>query len=67
MPRFFRIIIHLVVFTTGLTAAGFTNFWDWELLRGLLLPIVAAGFFFYMVLFMATGAYRVFQPSNRGE
>lgn len=67
MPRFFRIIIHLAVFAIGLGAAGFTDFWDWEPFRGLLLPIVAAGFFFYMVLFLLTGEYRIFQPSDQGD
>jgi hypothetical protein len=65
MPRFFRIIIHIIVFVIGLGAAGFTNFWDWEPFRGLLLPIVASGFFFYLLLFLLTAEYRIFQPSDQ--
>ncbi len=61
MPRFFRIILHLFVFVTGLCAVAFTDFWNWEPLRGLVLPIVSAVFFLYLVIFLATGEYRVFQ------
>ncbi len=60
MPRFFRIIVHLFVFVIGLAVVGFTDFWDWELFRGLFLPIAATGFFLYLTLFLATGEYRVF-------
>lgn len=67
MPRIFRIIVHIFVFMIGLAAAGFTNFWDWELLRGLFMPIMAAGFFFYLILFLATGEYKIFQPSDPGN
>ena len=65
MPHFFRIIIHLFVFLTGLCAVAFTDFWNWELLQGLVSPIVSTGFFFYMVIFLATGEYRVFSSRNR--
>ncbi len=64
MPRFFRIIIHLFVSLTGLCAVGFTDFWNWEPLRGLVLPIVSTGFFFYLVIFLATGEYRVFSSKD---
>ncbi len=64
MPRFFRIIVHIFVFLTGLCAVGFTDFWDWEPFRGLFLPIVATGFLLYLVLFLATGEYRVFQSKD---
>ena len=64
MPRFFRIVIHIFVFAIGLAAVGLTDFWDWELLRGLVMPIVATGFLFYLVLFLATGAYRDFKSSD---
>ena len=64
MARLFRMIVHIFVFAVGLGAVGLTNFWDWELLRGLFLPIVAGGFFFYLVLFVVFGAYRVFLPSK---
>ncbi|MBL0715715.1 MAG: hypothetical protein JJV98_18675 [Desulfosarcina sp.] len=67
MARFFRIIIHLAVFGLGLSAAVFSNLWDWTLFRGLLLPMTAAGFFLYLVLFLATGEYRVFQSSTDRE
>lgn len=67
MARFFRMIVHIFVFAIGIGAVGLTNFWDWELLRGLLLPVVAGGFFFYLVLFVATGAYKVFLPSGPGK
>ncbi len=65
MPRFFRIIIHLFVFLTGLCAVVFTDFWNWELFQGLVSPIVSTGFFLYMVIFLATGEYRVFSSRNR--
>jgi hypothetical protein len=65
MPRFFRILIHIAIMAVGLAAAGFTDFWDWELFRGLVLPIVAAGFFLYVVLFLLTGEYRVFKSSGQ--
>lgn len=62
--RFFKIILHLGVFAAGISAVGFSNFWDWELLRGMVLPIVATGFLVYLILFILLGGYRVFQSSS---
>jgi hypothetical protein len=67
MKRFIRMLIHIFVLVFGLAATGLSNFWDWELLRGLFLPIVSAGFFLYLVLFLATGEYKVFKPSDPGN
>ena len=67
MHRFVRIILHTIVIVVGLSAAAFSDFWDWELFRGLALPMVAAGFFLYLVVFLLTGAYRVFQSPADGE
>ncbi len=64
MARFLRMVVHIVVILTGFAAVGYSNFWDWELLRGLALPIVSTGFFLYLVLFVATGEYRVFRSSD---
>ncbi len=64
MERFFRIVVHIFIILTGIAAVAFSNFWDWEPLRGLFLPIVSTGFFLYLVLFMATGEYRVFRSSD---
>ncbi len=64
MARFFRILIHLGIMAAGIAAVGFTNFWDWELLRSLVLPIVSTGFFLYLALFLATGEYRIFRSSD---
>ncbi len=64
MARFFRIIIHIFIMLTGFAAVGFSNFWDWEHLHGLFLPIVSTGFFLYLVLFLATDEYRVFRSSD---
>ncbi len=66
MHRFLRIILHIIIIVAGLSAAAFSDFWDWELFRGLLLPMVAAGFFLYLVVFLLTGEYRIFQtPAER--
>ena len=66
MHRFFRIIFHIIVIAVGLSAAAFSDFWSWEPLRGLLLPMVSAGFFLYLVVFLLTGKYRVFRsPADR--
>ena len=65
MPRFLQIVIHLVVFAVGLPALLLTNFWAWDLLRGLVLPLVATVFLFYLILFVAFDGYRVFQGSTR--
>jgi hypothetical protein len=64
MPRFLKIVIHIFIFAIGIPALGFSNFWDWELLRGMVLPAVATGFLAYLVLFILTGGYRVFQSSS---
>ena len=64
MNRFFKILLHLAVFAVGIPAVGFTNFWDWELLRGMVLPVVATGFLVYLILFILLGGYRAFQSSS---
>ncbi len=64
MNRFFKIILHCMVFAIGLPAVGFSHFWDWELLRGMILPVVATGFLIYLVLFILLGGYRAFQSSS---
>lgn len=64
MNRFFKILLHLVVFAVGIPAVGFSNFWDWELLRGMVLPVVATGFWVYLILFILLGGYRAFQSSS---
>ena len=64
MARFLRIVVHTFVILSGIAAVSYSNFWDWNLLRGLFMPIVSAGFFLYLVLFLATGAYRVFRSSD---
>jgi hypothetical protein len=64
MRRFLKIVMHCVIFGVGLPAVGFSNFWDWELLRGLVLPIVATVFFIYLLFFILLGGYRVFQSSS---
>jgi hypothetical protein len=62
--RLAKILLHLVVFAIGIPALAYSNFWDWELLRGMVLPIVATGFLFYLVLFFLLGGYKVFRPSH---
>ena len=64
MNRFFKIVLHCMIFAIGIPAVGFSNFWDWELLRGLILPAVATGFLLYLILFILLGGYRVFQSSS---
>ena len=63
MNRLAKIVVHIIVFAIGLPAVAFSDFWDWNLLRGMVLPIVATGFLFYLVLFLLLGAYKVFGPS----
>jgi hypothetical protein len=63
MNRFFKIIVHLIVFAIGIPVVGFSNFWAWNLLQGLVLPMLATVFFIYVILFIALGGYRVFQVS----
>ena len=65
MERFFKIILHCMVFAVGLPAIAFTNFWDWEHFRGLVLPGIATGFFIYLILFIALGGYRVFRSPSQ--
>jgi len=62
--RFFKILLHMVFFAVGIPAVGFSNFWDWELLRGMVLPVVATGFGIYLILFILLGGYRSFQSSS---
>jgi hypothetical protein len=64
MNRFFKIILHLSVFAIGIPVVAFSNFWDWNLLQGMVLPILATGFFIYLILFVALGGYRVFHSSS---
>ncbi|MEJ2166103.1 MAG: hypothetical protein P8X90_11270 [Desulfobacterales bacterium] len=64
MNRFFKIIVHLMVFAIGIPVVGFSDFWAWNLFQGLVLPILATGFFIYLILFIALGGYRVFQVSS---
>ena len=64
MNRFLKIVVHLTIFAVGIPAIGFSNFWDWEPLQGLILPAVATGFLLYLILFILLGGYRVFQSSS---
>jgi hypothetical protein len=64
MARFIRIVIHLSIMAAGGVAVALTDFRNWDLFHNLVLPIVGTGFFFYLVLFLATGAYRVFRSSD---
>ena len=64
MNRFFKIILHCSIFAFGLPAIGFSDFWDWELFRGLFLPVVATGFLVYLVLFILLDGYKVFQSDT---
>ena len=63
MNRLVKMVVHIIVFAVGLPALAFSDFWDWNLLRGMVLPIVATGFLFYLVLFLLLGGYKVFGPS----
>jgi hypothetical protein len=64
MNRFFKILVHLGIFAVGIPAVGFSNFWAWDLFHGLFLPIVATGFFIYLLLFILLGGYRAFQSTT---
>ncbi len=64
MDRFLKIIIHSMVIAIGIPAVGFSNFWDWEILRGMFLPAVATVFLIYLILFILLGGYRVFLSSS---
>lgn len=64
MNRLVRIILHIFAFAIGIPAVVYTNFWDWELFRGMVLPLVATGFFLYLILFLLLGGYRDFLPSS---
>lgn len=64
MNRFLKIMAHGLIFAIGIPAVAFSNFWDWNLLRGMILPAVATGFLIYLVLFILLGGYRVFQSSS---
>jgi len=62
--RFLKIILHSMVFAIGIPAVGFSNFWDWQILRGMILPAVATVFLIYLILFILLGGYRVFLSSS---
>ena len=64
MNRLLKILLHCLVFAVGLPAVGFSNFWDWELLRGMILPAVAAAFWVYLILFILLEGYRAFQSAS---
>lgn len=64
MNRFFKIVLHCMIFAIGIPAVGFSYFWDWEILRGLILPALSTGFLLYLILFILLGGYRVFQSSS---
>ena len=64
MNQFLKIMAHGVIFAIGIPAVGFSDFWDWNLLRGMILPAVATGFLIYLILFILLGGYRVFQSSS---
>ena len=64
MNRFLKILLHCLVFAVGLPAVGFSNFWDWELLRGMILPAVAAAFWVYLIMFILLEGYRAFQSAS---
>ena len=64
LERLNQIVLHVIVFAIGIPAVAFSNFWDWELLRGMVLPIIATGFFLYLLLFVLLGGYRVFLPAS---
>jgi hypothetical protein len=56
MPRWIKIAANLVVFILGAAALVHTNFWDWNLIPGLLMPIGATLFLVYLVVLLALGA-----------
>jgi len=64
MNRFLKIVVHLTIFAVGIPAIGFSNFWDWGPLRGMILPAVATVFLLYLIVFILLGGYRVFQSSS---
>jgi len=64
MNRFIKIVLHCMIFAVGLSALVFSNFWDWEILRGIFLPVVATGFLLYLILFILLGGYRAFQSES---
>jgi hypothetical protein len=49
----------------GLPALAGSDFWDWRLLRGLLLPAVSTIFLVYLVLFLALEPWRGANPPGR--
>jgi len=65
MPRFLKILIHIVIFSVGTPALLLTNFWAWDLYRGLVLPLVATGFLLYLVFFVALDGYHAFIKAQR--
>lgn len=64
MNRFVRIILHVILFAIGIASLANSNFWNWGLLRGMLLPIVATGFLIYLILFILIGGYRDFYRAS---
>lgn len=67
MNRFIRIVLHVIVFAIGITSLAYSNLWDWELLRGMFLPILATGFLIYLILFILLGGYRDFYRASPGQ
>ena len=64
MNRFLKNVMHCMIFAIGIPAVWFSNFWDWEILRGMFLPAVATVFLIYLILFILLGGYRVFLYSS---
>ncbi|MFZ7124875.1 MAG: hypothetical protein ACOWWM_01825 [Desulfobacterales bacterium] len=67
MLRLAKILIHLGIFAAGVASLAHTYLWDWNLFRGLLLPMANAAFFFYLIGFLLTGAYRIFLPDRESK
>jgi hypothetical protein len=56
MPRWIKMIANLVVFIVGAAALVHTNFWDWNRIPGLVMPIGATLFLLYLLVLLALGA-----------
>lgn len=63
MIRLFKILIHIGIFAAGIACLAYADFFSWEILRGLLLPMAGIGFFIYLIAFLLSGGYRVLLPS----